>query len=124
MKTEGLSASKDIEIRFSEVDSMNFVWHGSYSLYFEDAREAFGAKYGLGYLFIFNNGFYDIMAVHRISGCILFQVQVYCSGNQAKSVINSQHEDACHRHGYEQFCYSAGFHSVPIVFHVLQDICR
>lgn len=58
MKTEGLSASKDIEIRFSEVDSMNFVWHGSYSLYFEDAREAFGAKYGLGYLFIFNNGFY------------------------------------------------------------------
>ena len=28
---------------------MNVVWHGSYPLYFEDAREAFGAKYGLSY---------------------------------------------------------------------------
>jgi acyl-CoA thioester hydrolase len=53
-----LTASKDLEIRFSEVDSMNIVWHGSYALYFEDAREAFGAKYGLGYLDIFGNGFY------------------------------------------------------------------
>jgi acyl-CoA thioester hydrolase len=53
-----LMASKEIEIRFSEVDSMNIVWHGSYSLYFEDAREAFGKKYGLGYLLIFDNGYY------------------------------------------------------------------
>ena len=53
-----LKASKEIEIRFSEVDSMNIVWHGSYALYFEDAREAFGKKYGLGYLDIFNNGYY------------------------------------------------------------------
>ena len=45
-----LQASKEIEVRFSEVDSMNVVWHGSYALYFEDAREAFGAKYGLEYL--------------------------------------------------------------------------
>jgi acyl-CoA thioester hydrolase len=53
-----LSATKNFEIRFSEVDSMNFVWHGSYSLYFEDARETFGQKYGLGYLSIFGNGYY------------------------------------------------------------------
>jgi acyl-CoA thioester hydrolase len=53
-----LKTSKEIEIRFSEVDSMNIVWHGSYALYFEDAREAFGAKYGLGYLDIFGNGYY------------------------------------------------------------------
>ncbi len=53
-----LMMSKEIEIRFSEVDSMNIVWHGSYALYFEDAREAFGKKYSLGYLNIFNNGFY------------------------------------------------------------------
>ncbi|MDR2682992.1 MAG: acyl-CoA thioesterase [Dysgonamonadaceae bacterium] len=53
-----LKASKDIEIRFSEVDSMNIVWHGSYVLYFEDAREAFGLKYGLAYLDIFGNGYY------------------------------------------------------------------
>lgn len=44
-----LQAEKQIEIRFSEVDAMNVVWHGSYPLYFEDAREAFGAKYGLSY---------------------------------------------------------------------------
>jgi len=53
-----LKASKEIEVRFSEVDSMNIVWHGSYALYFEDAREAFGKKYGLGYLDIFGNGYY------------------------------------------------------------------
>ena len=37
---------------------MNIVWHGSYPLYFEDAREAFGRKFGLGYYDIFGNGFY------------------------------------------------------------------
>jgi len=53
-----LTATKDFDVRFSEVDSMNIVWHGSYPLYFEDAREAFGAKYGLGYMTIFNSGYY------------------------------------------------------------------
>jgi acyl-CoA thioester hydrolase len=53
-----LKASKTIDIRFSEVDSMGVVWHGSYTLYFEDAREAFGEKYGLDYMTIYNNGFY------------------------------------------------------------------
>jgi acyl-CoA thioester hydrolase len=53
-----LTASKEINVRFSEVDSMNIVWHGSYVLYFEDAREAFGKKYGLDYLDIFGNGYY------------------------------------------------------------------
>ena len=53
-----LTASKEFAVRFSEVDSMNIVWHGSYALYFEDAREAFGKKYGLGYMDIFDNGYY------------------------------------------------------------------
>lgn len=53
-----LSASREITVRFSEVDSMNIVWHGSYPLYFEDAREAFGHKYGIDYLTIFGSGFY------------------------------------------------------------------
>ncbi len=53
-----LSASVDFSIRFSEVDSMQIVWHGSYALYAEDAREAFGAKYGIGYLDIYGAGFY------------------------------------------------------------------
>ena len=29
---------------------MNVVWHGAYPLYFEDAREQFGADYDLGYM--------------------------------------------------------------------------
>ena len=46
-KNNILSVTKPFEIRFSEVDSMGVVWHGHYVKYFEDAREAFGAKYGL-----------------------------------------------------------------------------
>ncbi|MDR1561537.1 MAG: acyl-CoA thioesterase [Dysgonamonadaceae bacterium] len=53
-----LKAEKVVEIRFSEVDSVNIVWHGAYALYFEDAREAFGAKYGLTYLNYFKEGYY------------------------------------------------------------------
>ena len=53
-----LKTTKEFEVRFSEVDSMGIVWHGNYSLYFEDAREAFGKKYNLEYLYIFEQGFY------------------------------------------------------------------
>ena len=53
-----LKTSKILDIRFSEVDSMNVVWHGSYMLYFEDAREEFGRKYQLEYMRIADNGFY------------------------------------------------------------------
>jgi len=53
-----LTAEKEFDIRFSEVDSMNIVWHGSYALYFEDAREAFGKKYTLEYLYIYDNGYF------------------------------------------------------------------
>ena len=50
-----LKASKEFDVRFSEVDSMGIVWHGSYALYFEDAREEFGRVYGLGYRLFFEN---------------------------------------------------------------------
>lgn len=53
-----LSVAIPFQIRFSEVDSVNIVWHGSYPLYFEDAREAFGKKYDIGYMTIFSNGYY------------------------------------------------------------------
>ena len=53
-----LSVTLPLKIRFSEVDSMNIVWHGSYPLYLEDAREAFGARYGIAYLDIFGQGYY------------------------------------------------------------------
>jgi acyl-CoA thioester hydrolase len=67
MNTTVLKASKEIDIRFSEVDSMNIVWHGSYSLYFEDAREAFGLKYQLAYLDIFGAGYYAPLVDLRFS---------------------------------------------------------
>lgn len=53
-----LSVEKEVEVRFGEVDSMGIVWHGSYVKYFEDGREAFGKRYGIGYLDIFNQGYY------------------------------------------------------------------
>ena len=53
-----LKSSKVLDIRFSEVDSMNVVWHGSYPLYFEDAREKFGEDYGLDYQNYFNHGYF------------------------------------------------------------------
>src|SRR5258705_3243311 len=46
-----------IPIRFSEVDVLNMVWHGHYIKYLEDGREAFGKKYELGYLDMYNHGF-------------------------------------------------------------------
>lgn len=58
MNHKELKASKLLDIRFSEVDSMNVVWHGSYMLYFEDAREVFGHQYQLEYMRIADNGFY------------------------------------------------------------------
>jgi acyl-CoA thioester hydrolase len=38
------------QVRFSEIDSMKCVWHGSYITYLEDGRESFGRRYpGIGY---------------------------------------------------------------------------
>lgn len=46
------------KVRFSEVDSMQVVWHGVYVRYFEDGREAFGHKYsGVGYMDFYANGY-------------------------------------------------------------------
>ena len=58
MSDRELAVTIPFGIRFSEVDSMNIVWHGSYPLYFEDAREAFGKKYDLGYMRMFKMGVY------------------------------------------------------------------
>ncbi|MCR5313169.1 MAG: acyl-CoA thioesterase [Bacteroidaceae bacterium] len=53
-----LKISKEFDIRFSEVDMMNVVWHGSYPVYFEDAREYFGIKTGLTYQSYIKNHVY------------------------------------------------------------------
>lgn len=58
-KEKVLSVTKPIDVRFSEVDMMGVVWHGHYAVYFEDAREAFGAKYGLEYLIMYDKGFVE-----------------------------------------------------------------
>lgn len=47
-----------LKIRFSDTDAMGVVWHGNYLRFFEDAREAFGARYGLTYLDMYNNGYF------------------------------------------------------------------
>ena len=50
-----LSERTEVKVRFGEVDSMRIVWHGHYLKYFEDAREAFGDRYGLGYLDVYKH---------------------------------------------------------------------
>jgi len=52
-----LSETVEVTVRFSEVDAMQIVWHGSYLHYLEDAREAFCLKWGFGYHRIYKLGF-------------------------------------------------------------------
>lgn len=48
-----------IQVKFSEIDSMRRVWHGSYITYFEDGRESFGRHYpGIGYADMQRSGIY------------------------------------------------------------------
>ena len=55
---KNLQTTYSFKIRFSEIDAMRVVWHGAYAKYFEDAREAFGKEYELGYQLIEDNGYY------------------------------------------------------------------
>lgn len=52
-----LAASVTRVVRFNEIDPLNVMWHGHYASYFEDARIAFGARYGLEYETIRNSGY-------------------------------------------------------------------
>lgn len=52
-----LKTSKFVEVRFSDVDAMDIVWHGNYIKYFEDGREDFGKKYALSYLHLTKHRF-------------------------------------------------------------------
>ena len=55
-----------IPVKFSEIDSMRRVWHGSYVTYFEDGRESFGRHFpGIGYDVMQDTGIYaPIYDVH------------------------------------------------------------
>lgn len=89
MKEPVLSAEKIIDIRFSEVDSMSIVWHGSYVQYFEDAREEFGRKYQLEYLRIYDHGYYAPLVELKLNYKQPLQYQ-----HQARVVITFRPTDA------------------------------
>lgn len=57
LHTPALIDRTTIKVRFSEIDSMQIVWHGEYVRYFEDGRESFGKHYGLGYMDIYSEGY-------------------------------------------------------------------
>ena len=52
-----LQVTKQIDVRFCEVDAMHIVWHGHYVKYLEDGREAFAREFGLGYHFLEQAGY-------------------------------------------------------------------
>lgn len=95
-----LSVVRPLEIRFSEVDSMNIVWHGSYALYLEDAREAFGLKYGLKYLDIYGAGYYAPLVEYELKFVrpLLYGMRpeisiTYCPTESAKLVFEYEIKD-------------------------------
>lgn len=57
MSDKFLFESVSIRVRFNEVDAMGIVWHGHYIKYFEEGREALGAKYDLTYLGVYDKGY-------------------------------------------------------------------
>lgn len=57
----------EFDIRFSETDAMGVVWHGNYLKYFEDAREAFGKKFGMEYLDIYSEGYFTPIVKSEIN---------------------------------------------------------
>jgi len=50
MTNTQLTSTIEFPVRFSEVDSMQIVWHGQYVKYMEEGREDFGRKYGISYM--------------------------------------------------------------------------
>lgn len=60
-----LTERTEILVRFNEADPLGIVWHGHYIRYFEDGREAFGNKYGIGYLDFYKRGLIvPVVSIH------------------------------------------------------------
>jgi acyl-CoA thioester hydrolase len=51
-----LVCKTEVLVRFNEADPLGIVWHGHYIRYFEDGREDFGKRFGIGYLDFYKNG--------------------------------------------------------------------
>jgi acyl-CoA thioester hydrolase len=60
-----LTSLTEFTVKFNEVDALGIVWHGHYIRFFEDGREAFGAKHGLAYMDIYRQGFIaPVVSIH------------------------------------------------------------
>jgi len=55
-RPEPLRVTVERTVRFEECDPLGIVWHGRYPSYFEDARVAFGGRFGIGYMDFYNQG--------------------------------------------------------------------
>jgi acyl-CoA thioester hydrolase len=53
-----IKAENEVNIRFSDTDSMGVFWHGNYLKFFEDVREVFAQKYKIDYLEVYKKGFF------------------------------------------------------------------
>lgn len=99
-KEKVLSVTKPFDIRFSEVDSMGVVWHGHYAMYFEDAREEFGKKYHLEYLFMYDQGFFEplVELTFKYKKPLIYGMKpeitiTYCPTEAAKIVFDYEIRD-------------------------------
>lgn len=84
-----------VNVRFSELDPLQVVWHGNYVKYLEDAREAWGIRYGLGYMDMYKNGFvaplYDLQLHYRGRASINDRLTVtitYCNTTEGRIVFH------------------------------------
>lgn len=60
-----LEESTTVRVRFNEVDLLRIVWHGHYINFFEEARRAFGRKFGVDYtVFIHHNIAIPVVQLH------------------------------------------------------------
>lgn len=121
-KKQTLAHRTEIPVRFSEVDALGIVWHGHYIKFFEDGREAFGKKYGLSYLDVYQHKFatplvnvnvdykktvkygdsviIETTFINSPAAKIIFQYRIYrvsdnelvASGESVQVFINMQHE--------------------------------
>lgn len=57
MTNDLLKSTVEFPVRFSDVDSMQIVWHGHYVKYMEEGREDFGRKFGISYMMIKAEGY-------------------------------------------------------------------
>ncbi|MDR2695348.1 MAG: acyl-CoA thioesterase [Deltaproteobacteria bacterium] len=56
-------------VRFEEVDSLSYMWHGRYASWLEDGREAFGKLHQLSYLDFFRHGVATPVKLFHLDFC-------------------------------------------------------